>query len=64
MAADSGCNCVGDFSISGQERLHSVLCVVPVSAKETFIAAVERCQELPETVREAAKHSAIEVAFL
>ena len=31
-----------------------------MSAKDTFIAAVERCQELPETVREATKNSAIE----
>jgi hypothetical protein len=31
-----------------------------VSAKDTFVTAVERCHELPQAVRDAARQSAIE----
>jgi len=31
-----------------------------VNAKDTFVTAVERCQELPEAVRAAARQSAVE----
>ena len=31
-----------------------------MNAKETFVSAVERCVELPQAVREAARQSAVE----
>ncbi len=31
-----------------------------VNAKDAFVTAVERCQELPQSVREAARQSAVE----
>lgn len=52
--------CVACWTPLARRASPRTLCVERVNAKDTFVSAVERCLELPQAVREAARQSAVE----